>query len=232
MAWTLTTEELTAAVAEARAGAAERPTWRKLAMLARGLRWLDETAEASRVFQEAATDAIWRVEEHYGTGDGRSRTQTAGLFALAGDLETAREWGGRPLEELLQRREDIPIAVDTLYVCGESEGALALARQHGVDGPSVDLLVAERDGDVARCDAMIKRVTRAIVAERLEPTASSALYPLHQWDWLEVGFVVRAQLAGEPAPSHASMLERSGCSDRARAGASRSRSRAAWPASG
>ncbi|MDA0141563.1 hypothetical protein, partial [Solirubrobacter deserti] len=161
MAWTLTTEELTAAVAEARAGAAERPTWRKLAMLARGLRWLDETAEASRVFQEAATDAIWRVEEHYGTGDGRSRTQTAGLFALAGDLETAREWGGRPLEELLQRREDIPIAVDTLYVCGESEGALALARQHGVDGPSVDLLVAERDGDVARCDAMIKRVTRA-----------------------------------------------------------------------
>src|ERR1700754_4294719 len=182
MAWTLTNEELTAAVAEARAGAAERPTWRKLAMLARGLRWLDETAEASRVFHDAATDAVWRVEEHYGTGDGRSRARAAGLFALARDREAAREGGGRALNELLQQPNDVPIAVDTLYVCGEPEQALALARQHGIDSPSVDLLVAEREGDVARCDAMIKRVTRAIVAERLEPTASSALYPLHQWD--------------------------------------------------
>src|ERR1700742_4888268 len=100
MAWTLTKNDLTAAVAEARARVAERRTWSKLELLARGLRWLDESAESTRLFHDAATDAVWRIEEHYGGGHAGSRSRTAGLFALAGEVETAREWGLRALDGL------------------------------------------------------------------------------------------------------------------------------------
>jgi hypothetical protein len=223
MAWTLTAEELAAAVAEARADAAERNDWMQLEMLARGLRWLDQAAESSRVFHDAAIDVIQRIEVQ-GRGDARSRARTAGLFMLAGDREPARRWGRRAAKELLRRRDakgfrwlpeivhdNASRAVDTLYASGEPEQALKLASNHGIDGtPAVDLLEAERGGDLARCDRVVARVAAWIVAERLKPTAFSGLWPLHHWDWLEAGFVVRAHIAGEPSPSHALMLERAG----------------------
>jgi hypothetical protein len=125
------------------------------------------------------------------------------------DLLRERYSGDDPFSRE-RARERVSAAVDTLYACGEPEEALALAREHGVDRPGLGLLEAERDHDLARCDAAIRRLTNSISLGRLEPTARSGLYPLHQRDWLEAGFVVRARVAGEPAPSHAVMLERAG----------------------
>jgi hypothetical protein len=50
MAWTLTAEELVAAVAAARAGVEERPSWGRIELLARGLRRLNEPDESFRLF--------------------------------------------------------------------------------------------------------------------------------------------------------------------------------------
>jgi hypothetical protein len=144
------------------------------------------------------------------------------MFVLAGEPERAREWGQRAVDELLQRRgrtgyrkppefvrDDAGRAVDIFYLCTERERAMALAREHGLDRLSVDVIMAERDRDLERAESVIRRVSHEIVAERLEPTERTG-EPLHLWDWLEAGFLVQSRIAGQNPPSHALMLERSG----------------------
>jgi hypothetical protein len=102
------------------------------------------------------------------------------------------------------------MAVATFYVCGEPERAHELARAAGVDDLPVRLAATERDGDLARCDAVIESVVKTIVSARMAPFESSGQVPIGRWDWLEVGFAARARLAGEPLPGHREMLECAG----------------------
>lgn len=191
MPWRIAHGELVEGVREARAYAAERPSWRRMELLARGLRWIDEVAESRAVFNSAALDVIERVERP-GRGAASTRATTAGLFALAGDIERAREWAVRSGE------------VDALYV----SGALTAA-DHGRSNGAV-LLDAERRRDVARCDAFIAATVTDLSASRVLPCEASGMSPVHTWDWLELGCLVRARIIGAPAPTHADMLRHVG----------------------
>jgi hypothetical protein len=173
------------------------------------LRWIDEIAESQRLFREAAADLIARVEEA-GRGDALTRAHTAGFFLLAGEPDAAREWAARAVEAAGQADEHV---VETLYVGGDAERAWAFAAERGVRGRAVELLEAERDGDPAKCDAVIARHVGWLSGERVLPFEASSLDPLHTWDWLEVAHRVRARISGEPAPPHEEMLAASGLLD-------------------
>lgn len=187
MPWRIAHVELVEGVREARAYVAERPSWRRMEQLARALRWVDELAESRAVFGRAALDVIERIERP-GRGAASTRATTAGFFALAGDIERAREWAVRSGE------------VDALYV----SGALA-SGSHGRSNGAV-LLDAERRRDVARCDAFLAATVTELRASRVLPSEASGMSPVHTWDWLELGCLVRARIVGERAPTHADML--------------------------
>jgi hypothetical protein len=125
------------------------------------------------------------------------------------DLVRRRDAEGQLKSEDLLRR-DASDAVKTLYVCGELDRALALACEHRVENLVVDLIEAERAGNLGRCDAAIDGLVAGLVSDRVAPSSASGRHPIHSWDWLEVCFEVRARIAGEPVPSHAVMLERAG----------------------
>lgn len=213
MAWTISLPELAEGVHLRREFVAERPTWGRIELLARGLRWIDELAESQELFRRAAVDVIERIDVP-GRGDGTSRARTAGFFALAGAHDEAREWAQRATTSWLQSgrpdERDLVDAVDTLYAAGEAEPALALARAHAVRSAGVELLEAECDGDLARCDAFAAATARELNGERALPFDSSGMAPLNTWDWLELAYLVRARIAGDPAPAHAEVLRRTG----------------------
>jgi hypothetical protein len=222
MAWTVSWNDLVEGVSEARNRVEEHRSWRTLELLARGLRWVDQLAESRAVFHEAALDVIERIEKR-ARGNGRSRSRTAGFFALAGESEAAREWGLRAIDDLVRRRDvsgEVRLdelvrrgasdAAATLYVCGEHGRALALAREHGVKDLATELIEVEQAADRDRCDAAIGGLVAGIVSDRVAPFNASGVYPIDRWDWLETCFEVRARIAGEPVPSHAVMLERAG----------------------
>ena len=219
MSWTIAEQELARGVEQARGELEEYRDWDTLELLARAMRWADELTESRRLFHEAATDAVATITQH-GQYAGDVCSRTAGYFALAGELEPAREWAARAVEDFLAPRDvhgdgkpadlllrDAGFAVETLAVCELGEQALALAAQTGVRNLAVELIEAQRDGNV---DAVVERLTRALAAERVPPYDAYAQYPVHVWDWLEFAFVARARLAGEPVPSHRQMLERAG----------------------
>src|SRR3954470_10955674 len=94
MAWQVSSAELAEGVAARRRQLADGRAWDSFERLARGLRWIDELEESRRYFHAAAVDLIARIERR-GRGDGTTRAQTAGFFALAGEERDAREWGVR-----------------------------------------------------------------------------------------------------------------------------------------
>ena len=154
---------------------------------------------------------IERIETP-GRGDAVSRSQIAGLFVLAGEVDTACEWGSRAAEEFVRNgnRYGAYDAAATLYVCGEPDQAVKVGREHGVEHICLDLVRAERDGDLATCDGVVVRLLDGIVSNRVPPSQASGQHPIHDWDWLELTYELRARLAGESPPSHADMLERAG----------------------
>lgn len=205
MAWQLSVEELGDGVREQRERVAGRRSWRTLEQLARGLRWVDLQRESERLFLEAAHDVIERVERQ-GRGSADMRSRTAGFFTLAGHPKPALEWGRRAVELFTGRAaHDV---VDTLYVAGDPEQALAIARKHDIRPWAVELIEAERDGK--RCDAFAARLVRHLVAGRTAPSESSGSHPIGLWDWLELAYLTDARITGEPTPSHTEMLTRAG----------------------
>jgi hypothetical protein len=95
-------------------------------------------------------------------------------------------------------------------VCGEPDRALEVARERRADHISLDLIEGERRRDIAACDRVIEGRVRGIVVNRAAPFEVFGHRPIHGWDWLELAHYVRARVVGEPEPSHAEILERSG----------------------
>jgi hypothetical protein len=222
MGWTVRKQSLLDGLAARRRDAQERPTWSSFERLGRAARWADQPEESREAFGRAALGIIERIEVP-GRGTGDSRAHTAGFFALAGDLASAREWGVRAADELVRVPDDSGglwyvdtlernswDAVATLYVCGERDRAIELSRENLVRDLSLQLLWAERDGDLVACDTAIDRVARSIVSNRVAPFEASGFVPIHEWDWLGLCFEVRARVAGDPVPRSEEMLERAG----------------------
>ena len=208
MAWHFSTRKLADGVAKRRARVDDDRAWDTLELLARGLRWSDDVEESRRLFHAAAVDLIERVEQR-GRGDGPTRSRTAGFFRLAGELEQARDWAVRAVDELAERHS-IEEAVETLYAGGEAAAAEDLAGRHGVRTLATDLTAAERDGDLARIEALAARLAREIVAGRFAPYEAGGAYPLDAYDWLELVHFTRARVAGQLPPTHTEILQRSG----------------------
>ena len=221
MTWAVSAHELDEGVEERRRMLGERRAPDTLERLARALRWVDDLEESRRVFHEAAVAQVQSVEQH-GRPSAATHSRTAGYFALAGELEPAREWAARAIDELLEPRDpygdvrpeesrhrDAGEAVELWYVSGEPDRALTLAREQGIRNRAVELIEAERDRDVDAVDAVIGGLTTRLVAERVPPHVAGG-HPIGAWDWLELAFETRAGTAGEPTPTHREMLERTG----------------------
>lgn len=188
-------------------------SWVVLEALARGLRWIDEVAESERTFHDAAVDLIERVEQA-GDGDAYSRARTAGFLVLAGEPDSAREWGVRAADTWERAGDSVEhdgaATVDTLLIVGERERAVALARAHGLRSRGLELLEAEADGDAQRCEALIATLVADLRADRSVPVDGSGESPVDTWDWLELAHLARARIVSEPAPTYTEMLSRSG----------------------
>jgi hypothetical protein len=184
MAWTVTVAKLEHGVADARDAVEEHRSFSTLAELARGLRWVDELAESRAVFRAAAVDLAERIEQR-GTRGGPDAAEAAGYFALAGEPAAARAWADRAVAGLCEPLDasGAPVPEETI----RRNRATAVATLY-----------------------LIASAVKRILAERVAPSESSGQVPFDDWDWLELGFAVRARIAGETVPDHRRMLERAG----------------------
>ncbi len=211
MTWTISASALEQGVVDARARLARDAVWRTMEFLGRALRWVDELQESREWFRSAALYLLRHVEDR-GLDRMGPRPEIVGYYVLAGEPAAARDWCEPTVERLLARGgpRDQEQAVATRYLCGDPDGAEALAREFRVHHICLDLLGAERDGDVGHCDAASARLVKSRVANRTAPGMSSGIYPIDGWDWLELSFQTRSLITGESVPSHAEILQRTG----------------------
>jgi tetratricopeptide (TPR) repeat protein len=212
MAWPPTVANLERARDELRKQAEDDPWWGPLEQLGRTHRWLDEDAEASRRFREAAADLEDALRSH-GREDGYQIAQVACLLWLAGDGDGARPWAERALRTGPARN----VAAAMHYLAGDHERAAAVAREAAEDpddrpypwAEALEVLaIACRDRDGDRATRARETFAELIRQDRTPPSEASGSASLSLFDWYEEAARAEASLHGEQEPGHAELLAR------------------------
>lgn len=203
MTWTLDAQELASDRELALEWVRDRPSHSTLEIAGRVHRWLDDEEAAREFFRQAAAAAEERIAA-MGGGTPVAWARVGGLLHLAGD--PASEWLDRARKGFDATR-DRPKIVALSYELGDDEDVL---RRSNLDDVPTRLATARSGRDPAPIEDAVAALVKEIRADRLTIAAARLTISLSQYDWLDEAFRLEAELRGERAPDHATMLRRAG----------------------